>query len=255
MAAEIEQFFCRTDNFGVLLHDAESGRTAAIDAPAVGPIKAALARTGWRLTDILVTHSHADHVDGVAPLVAEFGCAVVAPAKARAAVPGADRYVAEGDRVSVGGLEAVVWDAPGHCPDHIVYYFAGPGVAFAGDVLFPMGCGRVFDGAYDAMWGSLSRFMALPDATLVYCGHEYTLANAKFALSVDGGNAALKTRLGEVEALRERGEATAPTTMGQERATNPFLRVGDPAIQAAIGMPGGAPAAVFKELRERKNRF
>ena len=241
MPAKLHQFFCRSDNYGVLLHDPASGRTAAIDAPESGAVEQALRDTGWKLTDIFVTHRHADHIEGIPALVAAHGCRVTAPARARAEVPEAAAYVAEGDSVTLGSLSAVVWDTPGHCRDHIAYHFAGEKLLFAGDTLFAMGCGRVMESTYAEMWGSLSRMAALPDETTVYCGHEYTVANAKFALHVDPENAALQKRAREVETIRAAGGATLPTTIGLEKATNPFLRAGS--------------EARFAELREAKNRF
>lgn len=241
MPAKLHQFFCRSDNYGVLLHDPASGRTAAIDAPESGAVEQALRETGWKLTDIFVTHRHADHIEGIPALVAAHGCRVTAPAKARAEVPEATAYVAEGDHVTLGNLSAAVWDTPGHCRDHIAYHFAGEKLLFAGDTLFAMGCGRVMESTYAEMWGSLSRMAALPDETAVYCGHEYTLANAKFALHVDPDNTALQKRAREVETIRAAGGATLPTTIGLEKATNPFLRAGS--------------EARFAELREAKNRF
>lgn len=252
---DLFQFPCLSDNFGVLVHDPATGKAAAIDVPDASATLAALKHTGWQLDTILVTHSHHDHIGGIADVVAATGARVIAPAKARAAVPGAQLYVGEGDKVSVGALSADVWETPGHCADHVVYHFAGPRVAFAGDVLFALGCGRVFDNAYDDLWRALTRLAALPDDTRVYFGHEYTLSNGRFALSIDPDNAALRAAVAEAEAARARGEATSPTTIGREKATNPFLRATDPGFAARLGMAGAAPAAVFREVRERKNRF
>jgi hydroxyacylglutathione hydrolase len=250
---EIRQFLARSDNFAVLVHDPRTGATAAIDAPEEGAVQAALDTTGWRLTDILVTHEHADHVEGIPGLKRRHGCRVVAP-KLSTKVPEADETVGEGDRVMVGGLAFDVLDTPGHCPDHIAYWLKAERVVFAGDTLFALGCGRVLGSTPQALHASLQKFKAMPDDTRVYCGHEYTLSNARFALTVDPGNTALRTRALEVENLRARGYATLPTTIGEEKATNPFLRADDPAVQAAVGMSGADPAAVFAELRERKNR-
>jgi len=252
---QIHQFTCRDDNFGVLIHDPATGACAAIDAPDENAMRKALAQTGWRLSHILVTHKHYDHIEAVLPLQQDFGCAVIAPKGARGSVPAVDLYVGEGDTVEIGSLHATIWETPGHCADHILYHFADEAVAFAGDVLFALGCGRVFDGAYEDMWRSLERVAGLPDQTRVYFGHEYTLANAKFALSVDPDNAALRRRFAEVVEVRARGEATCPTTIGQEKAANPFLQASNPAMKARLGMAGQSDAAVFRELRERKNRF
>jgi len=241
MPALFHQFPCLSDNYGVLVHDPATGVTAAIDAPDAEAVERALNETGWKLTEILVTHRHADHIQGIPALVAAHGCRVTAPAKAKAEVPGAQRYVGEGDTVEVGSLSAQVWDTPGHCRDHIAYYFAGEKVIFAGDTLFAIGCGRVSESTYDEMWASLSRMAALPGETVAYCGHEYTESNARFALHVDPGNEALQARAKEVATLRAAGKPTLPTTIAIELATNPFLRAGS--------------AARFGELRDAKNRF
>ncbi len=241
MPARLHQYFCLSDNYGVLIHDPATGKTAAIDVPEAAATEVALKETGWRLSDIFVTHRHIDHIEGIPAIVAAHGCRVTAPAKARAELPQADAYVGEGDTVRLGTLSARVWDTPGHCRDHIAYYFPEDKILFAGDTLFAMGCGRVSESSYEEMWSSLSRMAALPDDTVVYCGHEYTLSNAKFALHVDPDNAALQKRAKEVEALRARGAATLPTSIGLEKATNPFLRAGS--------------AARFGELREAKNKF
>jgi len=241
MPALVHQFFCRSDNYGVLIHDPASGATAAIDAPEAAAVEKALTETGWKLTDIFVTHRHIDHIEGIPALVAAHGARVTAPEKARAEVPGAAAYVGEGDTVRLGTLSARVWDTPGHCRDHIAYYFSEDKILFAGDTLFAMGCGRVSESTYDEMWASLSRMAALPGDTIVYCGHEYTVSNAKFALHVDADNAALQKRAREVEALRAKDAATLPTTIALELATNPFLRAGT--------------AERFGELRDAKNRF
>ena len=241
MPAKFHQFLCRQDNFGVLIHDTESGATAAIDAPDAAVIEKALAETGWKLTDILVTHRHLDHVEGITPLVAKWQCRVTAPAKAREEMPGADRFVHEGDTVSVGKLSAEVWDTPGHCRDHIAYYFGADAALLAGDTLFALGCGRVSESTYAEMHASLMRMAKLPGGTAVYCGHEYTLSNAKFALAAEPENAAVKAYAAEVEAKRARGDVCLPTTIAKELAANPFLRAKD--------------LADFQRLREWKNRF
>ena len=251
---EIRQFICRSDNFGVLVHDPASGRTASIDAPDAAAVQAALDQAGWALTDILVTHEHMDHVEGIPALKARHGCRVVAP-KLSTQVPAADERVGEGDRVAVGGLAFDVLDTPGHCADHIVYWLKAERIVFAGDTLFALGCGRVLTSTPATLHASLQKLKAMPDATQVYCGHEYTLSNARFALAVDPTNLELRTRALDIENLRAQNRATLPTTIGQEKATNPFLRADDPAVQAAVGMNGADPAAVFATLRERKNRF
>ena len=251
---EIRQFLSRSDNFAVLVHDSATGATAAIDAPDAGAIQKELDATGWTLTDILVTHEHIDHVEGIPALKARHGCRVVAP-KLATQVPDVDARVGEGDKVTVGNLTFDVLDTPGHCADHIAYWLKGEKVLFAGDTLFALGCGRVLTSTAEKLHASLQKFKAMPDATQVYCGHEYTLSNARFALTVDPTNMALRTRALEIENLRAQNRVTLPTTIGVEKATNPFLRAEDPAVQAAIGMAGASPVAVFAELRERKNKF
>jgi hydroxyacylglutathione hydrolase len=180
---------------------------------------------------------------------------VVAPKKAAAQVPDADRLVAEGDKVKIGSLVAAVLDTPGHCADHISYWLAEERALFAGDTIFTMGCGRVSEATPSVLWSSLQRIAALPDDTRIWSGHEYTLSNARFALSVDDNNAALKQRFAEVQKLRGAGKLTVPTTLAEEKATNPFLRAGDPHVQKGVGMAGADASAVFAELRERKNKF
>jgi hydroxyacylglutathione hydrolase len=255
MPAQIHVFRCLDDNIGALIHDPSSGACAAIDAPEEGPILAALAETGWTLSDILVTHRHTDHVQAIEPIKRRTGCRVVAPAKAKGQVPAVDAYVREGDTVHVGGLQAHVWETPGHCNDHVSYWFAADRALFCADVLFTMGCGRVLEGSYGDLWNSLQRLAALPDEVKVYCGHDYTLSNARFALAADPDNAALKARVAEAEAAKARGGFLVPTTIGQEKATNPFLRAGEPALAKAVGKEGADAATVFAALREWKNRF
>jgi hydroxyacylglutathione hydrolase len=255
MSAQIHAFLCLQDNIGVLIHDPNTGACAAIDAPEEGPILAALAQTGWKLTDILVTHRHSDHVQAVESLKHRTGCRVVAPVKAREAVPSADAYVREGDTVSVGSLQAQVLETPGHCADHVSYWFADDRFLFAGDTLFTLGCGRMFEGTYADFWATLRRLAALPDDAKVYCGHDYTLSNARFALAADPDNEALKARAREAEEARAEGRFLVPTTIGQEKATNPFLRAGEPALAKTVHKEGAEPVEVFQALREWKNRF
>jgi hydroxyacylglutathione hydrolase len=255
MAALIELFLCRTDNFGVLLHDEATGRTAAIDAPEVEAIEAALTRRGWRLTDILVTHHHVDHVDGIEALKASYGCRVVVAKADAHRIPAVDETVEEGGTVSVGTLTAEIIDTPGHTVGHISYYFPAEKLLFAADTLFSLGCGRLFEGTPNDMWSSLLKLRALPDDTALYCGHEYTLSNARFAVTVDPTNQALAKRAREVEAQRAEHKFTLPVLLGAEKRENPFLRADDPEVAKAVGLEGVDAAAVFAELRERKNNF
>jgi hydroxyacylglutathione hydrolase len=252
---EIAQFPARSDNFGVLVHHPDTGVTASIDAPEADAITRELQARGWQLSHILVTHKHFDHVEGVPALREAFGATVIGPARSAAETGLYDQTVKEGDYLDFAGREVRVIETPGHTLDHVSYHLPEARLAFVGDTLFALGCGRVFEGTPEMMWASLSKLRALPDETSVYCGHEYTLSNARFAVTVDPGNAALKERLAEVERLRADGEATLPTTIGREKATNPFLRADDPALARSLGLDGAAPAAVFAEIRKRKDRF
>ncbi|MDH7799700.1 MULTISPECIES: hydroxyacylglutathione hydrolase [unclassified Beijerinckia] len=256
MAAQIHQFMCLQDNFGVLIHDPATGATASIDAPEAGPILAALAEKGWTLTDILVTHHHDDHIGGIPALREKFPkVRVVGPAPDRERVPGADVYVGEGDKVKVGNLEAQVFETPGHTRGHITYFFPVDKMLFAGDTLFALGCGRAFEAPGAVLYQSVMKLAALPGDTKLYCGHEYTLSNGKFALAVDPDNTALQARMQDIIALRDKQQPTLPSLLSVELATNPFLRANDPAIRKQLDMAGAEPAAVFTELRERKNKF
>lgn len=250
---QIHQFPCLNDNYGVLVHDAEADLTAAIDTPEVAPIERALSDKGWRLTHILNTHHHGDHTGGNLELKQNTGCIVVGPAGGQ--IPGIDQPLSEGDTFAFGAHRAEILATPGHTLDHICYWFKDDGVAFVGDTLFALGCGRVFEGTPPQMWASLQKLMALPRDTTVYCGHEYTLANAKFALTVDPQNDALLARAKKIEKLRADGKPTLPTTIGAELDTNPFLRADDPAVQAHLGLEGRAGAEVFTEIRRRKDVF
>lgn len=253
---EIRTFLCRSDNIGVLVRDPDSGACAAIDVPEAAPVLAALDETGWRLTDILVTHRHADHVEGIPEVKRRTGAKVTAPAKAGAAVPEVDRTVSEGDTVALGSLRGDVWETPGHCADHVTYVFRDAGLVFAGDTLFTLGCGRVMEAGNATLWRSLERFLDLPDDAQVFSGHDYVLANARFALAAEPDNAALKARHAEAERLRGEHRFLIPSTIGAEKATNPFLRAGEPALARAVKRePGTDPAEVFSALRDWKNRF
>lgn len=251
---EIHQFPCLNDNYGYLVHEPTSGATAAIDTPEVEPILKALDEKGWRLTHILNTHHHYDHAGGNEALKAATGCQIIGPKNEAAKIPGIDLPVGEGDEVTLGAVTAQVLDVPGHTAGHIAYYFAEAGVAFVGDTLFALGCGRLFEGTPEQMWTSLQKLMALPDDTVVYCAHEYTQANARFALSVEPENAALVTRAKEIDAARAAGRPTVPTTIGLEKATNPFLRPMSPDLQAHVAASGSL-VDVFAETRARKDRF
>jgi hydroxyacylglutathione hydrolase len=255
MPAEIKLFLCLKDNYGVLLHDPASGATAAIDAPEAPPIEAALKATGWTLSDILVTHHHGDHTGGIAELKKRHKCRVVAPRGEAGKIPLLDETVGEGDGVKVGTLVAKVIETPGHTAGHITYWFGGDRLAFAGDTLFSIGCGRVIEGTPEMMWASLLKLRQLPGDTRVYCGHEYTLANIKFAQTIEPGNAALAARAKQAAGQVAAGKPTIPTTIDEEKAANVFLRADNPAVASAVGLAGKPPAQVFAEIRARKNKF
>ena len=254
MTAEIRVFPCLSDNFGYLIHDPATKATASIDAPEAGPILAALEREGWTLTDILVTHHHADHVGGIDELKRKYKCRVLAPHDNGTPIPLVDQRVKEGDVVKVGNLSARVLATPGHTLDHISYMFDSEHALFCADTLFSIGCGRVIEGSYPMMWDSLLKLRALPNETRVYCGHEYTAANVKFALTIEPDNPALKKRADEVTKLRAANKPTIPSLLGEEKEANVFLRADVPSVAAAVGLAGKPAAAVFGEIRERKNK-
>lgn len=251
---DIHQFPCLKDNFGVLVHDEEGGVTLAIDAPDADAVLRALDEKGWRLTHILVTHHHADHTGGIPALKAQTGCTVIGPGAEASRIPELDQEVAEPDTLSFGSLKAVVIDTPGHTIGHVSYWFLEAKIAFVGDTLFAMGCGRVLEGTAEMMWGSLRKIATLPPDTALYCGHEYTVANGRFGLSIEPDNAALKARLEEAERLRAEGRATLPTRVDLERETNVFLRADQRGIRERVDLPLAPEWKVFAQVRERKNR-
>lgn len=252
---EVVQFPCLGDNYGYLIHDSTTGRTAAVDTPCAVTYKRELEKRGWKLTHILNTHHHSDHVGGNMELKTE-GVQVFGPA-ADGNIPGIDVRLADNDTFSFGGANAVVMDVGGHTRGHIAYYFPEEKSAFVGDSLFALGCGRMFEGTPQQFWTSLQRLRNLPDDTIIYCAHEYTESNARFAMSVEPNNFNLVQRVEEIVAKRARGEPTVPSLMGEEKATNPFLR-GD--ISPEIRKNAGASvdddgAAIFHKLRLRKDNF
>jgi hydroxyacylglutathione hydrolase len=229
-----------TDNYVWLIHNKASGETAAVDPSLADPVLKAVAARGWNLTQVLNTHWHPDHTGGNEGIKAATGCSITAPAEAQR-VSKIDRIVAEGDRVAVAGAEAIVWDIPAHTAGHIAYYFEQERMIFVGDTMFAMGCGRLFEGTAAQMYANLRRVAALPEDVRIYCGHEYTLANARFAAHAEPNNAAIQVRLDQVKALRDAGEITLPTTVAQERETNPFVRASN--------------AEEFARLRAEKDSF
>jgi len=255
MAAQTYLFPCLKDNFGLLLHDPASGATAAIDAPEAGPVEAALQKTGWKLTDILVTHHHADHTQGIGALKQHHKCRVVAPRAEAARIAHVDETVGEGDTVKVGGIAARVIETPGHTAGHISYFLPEDKLAFVGDTLFSIGCGRVIEGNPEMMWNSLLKLRALPDDTQFFCGHEYTDANIRFAKTIEPNNKALAARADQVKQQLAAGRATIPATIGAEKAENPFLRADNAEMAKSLGLSGKPAWQVFAEIRERKNKF
>jgi len=256
MGISVHQFTCLTDNFGLLVRDEETGAVASIDAPDGEAIAAESRRIGWPLTDVWLTHHHLDHIEGVPALRDAFpGLRVVGARQDEHRLCGVDLLVEEGDHVRLGAARARVIDVCGHTRGHLAYHFAEDDIVFVGDTLFSLGCGKVFEGSMEEMYDSLQKLADLPDETRVYCGHEYTQANARFALTVDPENPLLAERAKAVDLLRAQGRATLPTTIGLERATNPFLRAEDPQVQRAVSMSEGEPVGVFTKIREMKNAF
>jgi len=229
-----------TDNYVWLIHDDKTGETAAVDPSVAEPVLEAVAAKGWTLTQILNTHWHPDHTGGNAGIQQATGAPITAPAEAER-VSKVDRVVQEGDRVTVAGRDAIVWDIPAHTAGHIAYYFPDDGMIFVGDTMFAMGCGRLFEGTAEQMFANLQRIAALPEGVRIYCGHEYTLANAAFAAHAEPDNPAIREREAATARLREAGTITLPTTVAEERATNPFVRA--------------AGVAEFAALRSDKDRF
>lgn len=255
MPLELVTVPCLKDNYAFLIHDAASGDTAVVDVPEVAPIAAALAARGWRLTDILITHHHGDHIDGVDALRAATDARVRGAAADAHRLPALDQAVAPGDAVTVCGEVAHVIDVSGHTVGHIAWHFPASGLVFTGDSLMAAGCGRLFEGSAAQMWDSLSRLAALPDATVICSGHEYTASNLRFALSLEPGNGALISRAAVVDDARRAGRPTVPSLLSEERATNPFLRADTVGMRAAMGLPDAPAAQVFAAIRAAKDRF
>ncbi|SLN23327.1 hydroxyacylglutathione hydrolase [Ruegeria meonggei] len=255
MPLEIVTIPCLSDNYAFLAHDAVSGNTALIDAPESGPILAELVRLGWTLSHVLLTHHHWDHVDGLAGILEKHPATVIGAAADAHRLPPLDQRVVEGDVFEIAGEPVQVLDVSGHTIGHIAFYMPQSAAVFTADSLMALGCGRLFEGTAPQMWASLSKLAALPDETIVYSGHEYTQSNAKFAVTVDPDNAALQQRVADIDRARAAGEPTVPSTLALEKATNPFLRAADSAIQVQLGMTDSDPASVFAEVRTRKDRF
>ncbi len=250
---QVHQFACLDDNYGYLLHDPISGETACIDTPDAEAYLREAAAKGWTITQIWNTHWHPDHAGGNEAIKAATGCTITAPAAEADKIAGIDRTVVHGDRVSLGGFTAVVIDVGGHTNGHIAYHLPEGSLAFVGDAVFALGCGRMFEGTAPQFWDSLKRIKALPVKTTLYCAHEYTASNARFALHADPENAELQAYAAEIAEKRSRGEWTVPSMLERELATNPFLRADDAAMQTRWG--GGGAVETFAALREAKNSF
>ncbi|WP_375452424.1 hydroxyacylglutathione hydrolase [uncultured Devosia sp.] len=255
MALIVDVFEARSDNYGYLAHDTATGRTVAIDAPEAGAIRTALLHRGWTLTDIFITHHHLDHVEALAELKAEFVTRVAGPRAESDKIDGLDILLEAGDTIALGETIFDIYAAPGHTLGHIVFSDKVGGHLFTGDALFSLGVGRMFEGTPGPMWEGVKALRALPDATLIYCGHEYTASNAAFALSIDPDNAALRQRAAEVTELRKAGRFTIPALLGTEKQANPFLRADDPGLASHYGLQGAAPAEVFAAIRKGKDNF
>lgn len=255
MPLEIEFFPALETNFGVLLRDTATGKVAAIDAPETAPIVEALERRGWTLDHLLITHHHPDHTDAILPLKEKYGATVWGPRGESGKIEGLDHLVAGGDTLKLGETTFEVIDTPGHTLGHITYHVPAEKLLFAADALFSLGVGRMFEGTPGPMWEGLLRLRALDPETKLYCGHEYTLSNAAFALSVDPDNAALKARAEQAKRQIENGKPTIPAILADEIAANPFLRADDPGIAKAMNLEGASPADVFGALRKAKDNF
>lgn len=251
MSLEIEIVPCLSDNYAYLVKS--GSQCAVVDPSEAAPVRAALARKGWKLTHILNTHHHLDHCGGNLDLKRETGAVIVGPGKDAARIPGLDVGVDEKRGWEFDGRKVQVLEVPAHTRGAITFVIDGN--AFTGDTLFLMGCGRLFEGDPQMMWTSLSKLMTLPDETRIYCGHEYTESNGRFALTLEPGNQALQGRMAQVAATRAKGQPTVPATMGLEKQTNPFLRPDQPEIRKSLGMEKAYTVAAFGEIRERKNRF
>jgi hydroxyacylglutathione hydrolase len=255
MTLEIETIPCLADNYAFLAHDRKTGATALFDAPEAWPIQRELEKHNWQLTHIFLTHHHADHIDGVAELVAAFHPEVIGAERDAHRLPPLDTAVKPGETYDMWGREVRVFDAAGHTSGHVAYYLPKAGAVFTGDSLMALGCGRLFEGTPTQMWATLSRIADLPDDTMVCSGHEYTAANARFALTIEPDNPALIKRAAQTERARAIGVPTVPSALALEKATNPFLRAGDPVVKAGLGMSGAPDVEVFAHIRAAKDKF
>ncbi|MDP4598888.1 MAG: hydroxyacylglutathione hydrolase [Pseudomonadales bacterium] len=252
---QVHQFPCLQDNYGYLVHDSVHNLTAAIDTPEIGPLNAALQQQGWHLTHIFNTHHHFDHAGGNLALKDQWHCTIVGSRTDAERIPGIDVTVGDGDSFDFGEHRVDVFDVSGHTLGHIAFYFPDDHVLFSGDALFALGCGRLFEGTAAQMWSSLQKLLPLPDETLVYCAHEYTQSNARFALSVEPQNADLQARARAIDQLRAAGKPTVPSLLGLEKATNPFLRPMSGDLQRTIGLVDADWVEVFARTRQLKDSF
>jgi hydroxyacylglutathione hydrolase len=252
-ALEIELVPCLSDNYAYLVHDADAGLTAVVDPSEPDPVTKALAKKGWKLTHILNTHHHFDHTGGNIPLKEATGAEIVGPGKDRGRFAGLDTGVDESTGWTFGSRPVRVMEIPAHTSSHIA--FIVDDAAFTGDTLFAMGCGRLFEGTPAMMWSSLSKLMTLADSTRIFCGHEYTQSNGRFALTLEPNNAALVRRMTDVDAARANARPTIPSTIGLEKQTNPFLRPNSPELRKTLGMESASDIDVLGETRRRKDNF
>ncbi|MFK8069078.1 MAG: hydroxyacylglutathione hydrolase [Gammaproteobacteria bacterium] len=255
MGIEVVQIPCLQDNYGYLLHDHDSGLTATVDTPEVDAIMSTLEQNHWKLTHVLNTHHHWDHIGGNLQLKEMTGCTIVGAKIDQDRIPGIDICVSDGQLFLFGHHEIVITETPGHTSGHITYYLSDQNLAFVGDTLFSMGCGRLFEGTAEQMWQSLQKLLQLPEQTLIYCAHEYTEDNGNFALSIDSENEQLLDRMSEVRALRKAGRPTIPTSLAIEKQTNPFLRPDDMEIRTCLGMLSESDELVFAQIRKLKDNF
>lgn len=255
MPLEIITIPCLSDNYAFLAHNAQSGQTAIIDVPEAAPILAALEKRGWRASHVLLTHHHADHVQGLDEVLARHSAKVVGARADAHRLPDLDIAMDEGDTIKIGDETGHVIDVSGHTVGHIAFHFPASKAAFTADSLMALGCGRVFEGTMAQMWQSLQKLAALPDDTVIYSGHEYTAANGAFAMTIEPQNPDLISRINDIAQARAQNQPTVPSTLKLERATNPFLRANSPSVQAALDMQNADPATVFAEIRTRKDRF
>lgn len=255
MPLTLETVPCLSDNYAYLLHDPESGATAVVDVPDAAPILRALQARQWTLTDIFITHHHNDHIAGVDSLRAETGARVTGAKSDRRRLPNLDHAVEPGEQFAFADETVDVIDVSGHTVGHIAYHLPESAMVFTGDSLMALGCGRLFEGTPDQMWESLQRLAKLPDDTLVCSGHEYTLTNARFAKSIDADNLALDDRITTITTLRDSDKPTVPSMLGEEKATNPFMRADDSSLKAALGLENTPDAEVFAQIRRMKDTF